>query len=601
MTEARLPHLTSSSTPAHTHTATAPATMTTFEYSFRNHPAMSSSQSGVLNTLPFTYLLILASSKPTLFKMWRSKERLARGQQYLPPHRQRLINSLAISYSKFVQELQAIVNKQHTGAKSWQDIMDLAKQFDNPDEFHTARAPRPHENAQSFYLSSIHPWMLEAMLTGQVAMKYHNDENFEAIISRVHGLGGFAATYVNIPCRVRHSRMDRRTQEPGSSNSSQRNVWAGFGLSPHQLEIVCGSMLDYVNLLTHSTEKLAKIRAIDEAYPPLHGTKLHVPVEGRPSSRLYLPTQRSIGMIQLLATRIRHIVEKARTQMTQEEFLEPFPWCFAEAGFGIHGEKRNRDHHYHDGTNYLFGLLTAIIRVEWPDDFEILGLTVNIVVHPTHANGAEGIASILNGTYLLQDDPNWTGLNPTLAGGLKIKMYSEPKFMIHFRAARARVAKVVDYKHHSEKEAKKLQKLVDVRGKYNEIDSLREKTEKLEIEIAEAYKEKLTVLYETRIPLRTINIEMQALLEKRKIRQNQISVPSLQRDESAEDLVEETSDIEISTPTELSSRQIDSVYFATTPTQKRSSPFSEMMPPPKVVRQNSMTSPRVTELDSSPN
>lgn len=550
--------------------------------------------------------------------MWKSQERIAQGRKYLPEYRQRLINSYAISYSKFAEEFQAVVQKHNT-AKSWQDIVDLATERDHPDiievgSLELSKVPT-HENALSFYLSQIHPWMLEAMLSGQIAMRYHNEEIFEAAISKAHELGGFPSTYVNIPCRVRHSRIDRRTLEPGNTQTSQRSEWAGFGLSPHQMETACRLMLEYINLKPQSANRLAKIKAIDEAYPPSRGVTLHEPKEGRPSSRLYLPTRRSIEMIRKLARRIlNQIVEKARSEMTDEEFREPFPWCFSEAGFGIHGEKRTRDHHYHDGTNYLFGLLTAILRVEWPGQFEILGLTVHIVAHPSHANGAEGFASVLNGTYLLEDDREWIGLNPTLAGGLKIKSYSDPRFELHFRKARDQIRAVVDYQHQIEREQRKNKKLLDVRSKFGQLDDLRYKVQNLQDQSAQLTQAKLDLLASKPTPLRSVNESMRMLLQKRKVNkgrvsssphevpqswfpedtgrqhensQEEFSLPSLQREDSRDELMEDASE---GCPTPSSIRPSVEYSRSTPPSQvllpKRPSPFDGTMRPPKIARQD---------------
>ena len=460
--------------------------------------------------------------------------------------------------------------------------------------------------------------MLEAMLSGQIAMRYHNDENFEAAISKAHALGGFPSPYVNIPCRVRHSRIDRRTLEPGNTQTSQRSEWAGFGLSPHQMETACQRMLEYINLRTESTTKLARIQAIDEAYPPSDGVKLYEPKDGRPSPRLYLPTRRSIEMIRLLAGKITHqIVKKARAEMTEERFKEPFPWCFSEAGFGIHGEKRTRDHHYHHGTNYLFGLLTAIMRVEWPGQFEILGLTVHIVVDPSHANGAEGIASVLNGTYLLQDGWDWIGLNPTLAGGLKIKSYSEQKWDLHFRKAKDQVGAVVGYQHQIEKEEKKRNKLLDVHTKVGELEDLRQKVETLQEQSA---KLKLELSAKKSPPLRSVNQSMRQLLEKRKAKegrvssapissshhdpqglmedagthsQHDLSLPSLQREDSREEIMEDASDSEgLPSLSSILSRARPSIEYSMSPPSqvlwpKRASPFDVSARPPKIARQDS--------------
>lgn len=159
-----------------------------------------------------------------------------------------------------------------------------------------------------------------------------------------------------------------------------------------------------------STVELAK--EIDGLMPQRHYAK-------SPYKRKYIPTVASLENLKQWFRACIRSLEAAMREMDEEEKKTDVEWTFIEAGFGVSGSDHGSNHVWHDGTNYLFGLVTACMLHPRPQDFRIRTFVIFHVVRPEHADPCEVLGSLCGGTY---GRKGWEafgmhGLNPSLAGG----------------------------------------------------------------------------------------------------------------------------------------------------------------------------------------
>jgi hypothetical protein len=91
----------------------------------------------------------------------------------------------------------------------------------------------------------------------------------------------------------------------------------------------------------------------------------------------------------------------------------PLPLCFQEVGWGRNCQSRASKHTIHDGTNSVFGLVTAIVLHEYAGVFTIEQYQMARIVGAQDASLMEVYCSILALSYWF-----WGGLNPVLAGNV---------------------------------------------------------------------------------------------------------------------------------------------------------------------------------------
>jgi hypothetical protein len=72
-------------------------------------------------------------------------------------------------------------------------------------------------------------------------------------------------------------------------------------------------------------------------------------------------------------------------------------WTFLEAGFGVSGSNCGLNHVWHDGTNYLFGLVTVCMMYPRPHEFRIRTFAIIHVMKPEYADPCEVLARLCCG------------------------------------------------------------------------------------------------------------------------------------------------------------------------------------------------------------
>jgi hypothetical protein len=427
----------------------------------------------LLSFLFFSFLLLLCLciiAVPSMSRRDLVVEKIVPDFKYLPKWRRRLAAAYDVHQSQLLRELTRLAKYQHMQhkGKSWEELIDVLQSLND--------APSD-DNLVNFYLSQLHPTMLQAALKGQVPRMFFKDENFRRMVQNYHALYPSPGTYVTIPHRVEF--LPTGNSQVAQPQASLRNPWAGHNLTPHELEIVCTAMTLYVRW----DDPLTDVDAahIDTRFPPPSHT------EEKPLRRRYLRSGRAMEMIILWTARVKRlIIEPARNT---PDWNIPLPWCFSEVGFGINQKSRALDHHVHDGTNYLFGLVTAVMWSKFPDEFTFMSLSMNFVARAEHANLSETIVSIIHGTYLLKET-DWCGLNPKLAGGLHIDNMKTPRYNENWQQTENRLATKQYPELHVQAERAKWSQLVedskavkDMLARHKELDDIeqkiKEKTEML--------------------------------------------------------------------------------------------------------------------------
>lgn len=303
---------------------------------------------------------------------------------------------------EYVMEIARREDPQKTIA-SWKKILEA-----------DAGLPGKQDDVISRYLAGMDHSVLQALIEGTIARKAASeDTRFRYVLHWLNQLSGHPCTYINVPCRSEFAGEEYNTQ--GSGIVVEPSPWVGYGRSPHELEVVCDTMLRYLKVTDATTEEEA--RKIDMAFAPVADKDRPEDVATTESGRRYLVSAKGPGKIRVWVDAVRRtVIDPARLSMTVDQFKEPLPWSFQEIGFGVKGMRRAHDHLTHEGTNYLFGLYTSVLRLRFGPLFVIKQWCLNLVARPEEADAAEILGSVVGGTY-----HQGCGLNPHLAGGANLK------------------------------------------------------------------------------------------------------------------------------------------------------------------------------------
>ena len=396
-------------------------------------------------------------------------EQIADDIKYLPKWRRQLAVAYDIHQSQLLYELTRLAKyqlSQHPG-KSWEELIQALESWSD------VRSTKG--NLVNFYLSQLHPSMLQAALKGQVARMFFKDENFRRMVQNYHELYPSPGTYVTIPHRIEF--LPTGNTQVAQSQASLRNPWAGYGLTPHELETVCTAMKSYVKWNDPRTN--AEAACIDTRFPPPSHS------EAALHGRRYLRSSRAIDMILLWTVQVKRLIIEPARQTPDWDI--PLPWCFSEVGFGIEQKSRAGDHHVHDGTNYLFGLVTAVMWSKFPQEFSLMSLSMNFVAKPGHTNLSETLVSIIHGSYLLKET-NWFGLNPKLAGGLHIEDMSRSRYDENWKLTEERFASKQYIELHVKTEDAKWARLVEDSVAFRNLCDLRKEVSSIQDKIKQSKK-----------------------------------------------------------------------------------------------------------------
>jgi hypothetical protein len=309
-----------------------------------------------------------------------------------------------LGYQGLKYYLRDIARRENTRKPraSWQKILEACE------------TPQGTQDDIVFrYLASMHHRVMQALIEGTIGRRAASETGFRHVLHWWNTLSGHPCTYVNIPCRSEFEGVEYSTQ--GSGNPIQSSRWMGYGPSPEELEQVCEVMWRYLRSTDSATVEEAQ--KIDMEYPPVADKDRPDDVAATKFGRRYLVSANAVEQIGVWIGQVRQtVINPAKLSMTAEQLKEPLPWSFQEVGFGVKGIVRAQDHLSHDGTNYLFGLYTSVLRAKFGRLFEIKQWCLNLVARPEEADIAEILGSVVGGTY-----HTCCGLNPHLAGGASMQ------------------------------------------------------------------------------------------------------------------------------------------------------------------------------------
>jgi hypothetical protein len=261
-----------------------------------------------------------------------------------------------------------------------------------------------------YYLYMMHPLFIDAILAGEVTKRRHESVGMKAAIARYHTLDNFPGVYVNILCRAEYPTSTKVSVKAGQ--------WAGYSLKPCELRIVCNGIRRYLEGGNDAADRYAA--RVDAVYGHMHDND-------RPKSSTvpdgidYTAGQRRYGRSEDARKTACLWVEGIEVRLAPLEsdarrWKLPLQQCFQEVGWGRNCQSRASKHTTHDGTNSLFGLVTAIVLHEYAGVFAIEQYQMARLIKPEDAGLMEVYCSILASSYWF-----WGGLNPVLAGNVPMK------------------------------------------------------------------------------------------------------------------------------------------------------------------------------------
>jgi hypothetical protein len=260
------------------------------------------------------------------------------------------------------------------------------------------------------YLYMMHPFFVDAVFAGEVTKRKYESKEMETILARYHTLDNFPGIYLNVLCRA----------ENATSNEAKTKIgqWAGYNLRPSELRIVCNGIRRYLSQRDDASNKYAA--KVDAAYGHMHDSdrpkSIEIPdgIDYSAGERRYAGNddakKTTLAWTEALEVRLAKVENDRRFWRT------PLPQCFHEVGWGRNCQSRASKHKTHDGTNSLFGLVTAVVTHEFRGAFTIEQFQMARVTEPRDARLMEVYCSIIAGAYWF-----WGGLNPVLAGNVPMQ------------------------------------------------------------------------------------------------------------------------------------------------------------------------------------
>ncbi|KAK5075622.1 hypothetical protein LTR70_009086 [Exophiala xenobiotica] len=254
------------------------------------------------------------------------------------------------------------------------------------------------------YLSSMDPNVLDAIIRGDLTSRKYQDISLDNSFAKRHQMReNLPQIYLSISCR-------RKITDKERDWSRVRKV-AGCGPSLSEMLQILSTMRSYTNQSADSTMVLK----IDTAFA---GWTRDNVAAGNVYGRRYLTSNTAKDRIVEWLDQAQSDMQRSSQNGASRD--EPLSWCLSEVGFGVRGFRRSMQHRTHEGTNYLFGLYTAVLEYLFPKEFDISTVAMMDVLFPEHADFCEVLGSMLVGSYAMHG-----GLNPVLAGGADLSRGSK--------------------------------------------------------------------------------------------------------------------------------------------------------------------------------
>ena len=257
----------------------------------------------------------------------------------------------------------------------------------------------------SWHIASVDRRVITALIRGDIAVQEHNDPEFAGLIYDNHRLQFRPGTYINVVAR--RQRVD-----------GQEQPYVGRGLSYNEWSETFDSFKDYLKFDNDATtQSNAWAQKVDQMYPLW--TLENQQLQHHRDERHYCKNSSQ-------ETQLREFIEIGEKvwlrplkaiwlQDPKDPHLDiPYARCPIESGWAIYVADRGHGHVTQKATNYLLGLVLAILKALWGERFEMKQYQIFKVIAPLQAPIAECLVSELTRCYWYQ-----RGLNPDLAGWCK--------------------------------------------------------------------------------------------------------------------------------------------------------------------------------------
>lgn len=362
-----------------------------------------------------------------------------------------------IGFERCVRNVAAEQNKQ-TPHESWQYVLDLYAQ---------------HRPAVRLMPLSMHPRIIEALIRGNLMYQFCNDGEFASSKQTSIEWTTKPGIYLNVLCRAEMSNIGNTQQYAKDPSKSLQH--SGKGLSYKELL----NVLDIVELYLggsdgssiKSASSIKQAKKIDgELDAPLKEDR--VANIDYNQTRRYCKSQSQRRRIMVWVKSLRRYYQKRALAMigTPQEYLfdQLMRRALSEVGFGKNCRGRAKEHLANSNTNYLFGLIQAILQAAYPGVFELQQVQVLKIIEPEHANLGEVLVSILASSYA-----SMGGLNPVLAGAAKLAELKDPSNKHLFDWNREAVLTSDVIKKSFDANKAKLKKTKELLDMFEDIDDTR--------------------------------------------------------------------------------------------------------------------------------
>lgn len=256
-----------------------------------------------------------------------------------------------------------------------------------------------------FLITTIHPDVVRALICGNLAYRYHNDSDFKKTIHRTITAITSPGIYFNqlFDCGI---DLAAQTQKGSGSPASETE---GKGFSYNDWQIISDDMDLYCNVRRPGSKDLAK--ALDYVFVS-HQPREQPDHDKFPDQRRYFVSSRDGVLQEFLKAVDDNILRKGR-KLDKKAKAEPAEWSVYEIGYSVDSLNRIKDHHGNKATNWIWGLVNAIIQHRFPDRFKIFSGQILYLCNDSHRNLGEALCSVLGSSYW-----DLMGCNPKRAGSI---------------------------------------------------------------------------------------------------------------------------------------------------------------------------------------
>lgn len=260
----------------------------------------------------------------------------------------------------------------------------------------------------TYYLWSMHPLFLDGVLSGELTRKLYSTEGHQlrSVVSRYHSLDNYPGIYLNV--------YSRKPYPAAENTQVSASPWAGFGFTPREYEQICNKIRLY---LGESSDSVEYARHIDCVHNPTKDRDRELNwdnpngIDYSLGQRRYTRSMRGPEIILEWVEVIEINILLLRDALGHED--TPIARCITEVGWGRQCQQRASQHLIHDGTNSLFGVVTAVAEFEYPGQFATEQFQMARLKDGEDVAPMEVYCSMIASSYWFNG-----GANPYPAGGM---------------------------------------------------------------------------------------------------------------------------------------------------------------------------------------